>query len=143
MKGISEVVSVALLLGVAVAVAGVYADWAPGFAENITSRAAESSDADLRCDNAALSVNSPSYDGSGNLLSFDIENTGSIRFTGEITMIALNSSAPVNNTSFTGLDVGETRSSSMIASRSPDSVVASSESCPMVSDREESIEVVD
>lgn len=139
MKGISEIVSVALLLAVGVAVAGIYAEWAPGFAANITQTAADQSSADMRCDNAAITLRNLEYSESGNLVFYEAHNIGTIRFTGELNILAIESSRIVANSSFTGLNVEETRSGNLQVDEKPDQMIISSVECPDVDDRSENI----
>lgn len=143
MKGISNIVTVAFLIAIAIAIAGIYADWAPGFARNITEETTQQSNQNLRCSNAALAISNPEYDRSGDIVEFELENAGTIRFTRTLTVTAFNSSLPVNNTSFSRLEVGESRTGTVITKKEPDTLRASSVECPDVEDIEEMIRVTD
>lgn len=141
MKGISELVTVAFLIAIGVSVVTIYADWAPRFAENITRQTSENSDEELRCSNAAVAISEPLYDRSGDIVTFELENPGTIRFTKDIRVIALTGSIPTNNTTLDGLEVGESESGSIITQREPDTLIAGSFECPGVEDEEDKIEV--
>ncbi len=142
MKGVSQLASAAILLMVAMALAMVYSSWAPNFARNITQGALEDTQQERRCGNAALSIRDPVYDKTGTVILFDLENTGTIRFTNDITVAAFNSSLPVNQTTVNGLEVEESVSTQIQSSKIPDYLaVVSSADCPEIEEREELITV--
>lgn len=134
MKGISQIASVAVLLGIAVSVAGLYAEWAPRYSENVTSEVASQTNTDLKCGNAAISIQDPVYDKTGNRIIFDLYNSGTIRFTKKIEIAAFNNSLIVNRTTVEELEVGEKEKTEIVSNRIVERVVASSTQCQVEDD---------
>lgn len=143
MKGVSSIITAAFLIAISVSVVGIYSEWAPDFARNITAESSEQSNRNLRCSNAALAISDPVYDRSGDQVDFELENSGTIRFTQQITVTAFNNSLPVNNTTFNGLEVGESESSNIRTGKIPENLLAVSSECPDVEDLENKIQVKD
>ena len=141
MKGISAVLSTALLLGVAVSLAGIYATWAPDLAENLTREVTEGSNEDMRCGNAGLSIQDAVWDKSGETTLFELRNSGTIRFIDEIEIIALNNTRTVNQTTVNGLEVQETVSNRIKTKNKPERLIALASECPDVREEENFISV--
>lgn len=141
MKGISQVVSAVVILAVSISLVSIYAGWAPGFAESIVGDIAEQTDNQIKCDNAAIDVENAEYDRTGELLEFEIENTGSIRLSNGLQAGAFRSSSEMNRTTIAELEVGETHHVNIIANEVPDSVLVTSNDCPSIKRRIENIDV--
>lgn len=141
MKGISQVVSAVVILAVGITVVSMYAEWAPSFAEDLVSRTTNQTDRQIKCDNAAISIENAEYDRAVRRIFFDLRNTGTIRFSRGISTGAFNSSAIINRTSISSLDVDETRQVTIISDKIPDEVLASSNDCPEIEISEERITV--
>lgn len=129
MKGISSVITAVMLLSVSVALASMYAGWAPDLAANLTENAAEGAEQKTACRNAGLSIQDPVYDSNSNTFILTLKNTGTIRFTEEIELIAINTTR-LGNTSVYGLSPGDKSETSFEVSDRPREVVARSLECP-------------
>jgi len=140
-KGISSVVTTVLVLAIAVSLAGIYSEWAPRITENITRTATEGNENNIRCGNAALSIDDPVYDKTGEITLFDLRNAGTIRFSDQIRVAAINSSRIINRTNVTGIGVDETVSERIDTSRYPDRIIAYSDECPELQEEETVISV--
>jgi len=140
-KGISSVVTTVLVLAIAVSLAGIYSEWAPRITENITKTATEGNENNIRCGNAALSIDDPVYDKTGEITLFDLRNAGTIRFSDQIRVAAINSSRIINRTNVTGIGVDETVSERIDTSRYPDRIIAYSDECPELQEEETVISV--
>lgn len=136
MKGISSLITSVLILAIAVSLAGIYSEWAPRVTENLTTQATEGTESDLKCGNAALSIQGPEYDRTGELTLFDLRNAGTIRFQDDITIAAVNSSLIINQTNITSLGVDETISERIYTNKYPDRMIAYSEECPALQEEE-------
>lgn len=135
-KGISNIVSIALLLAVGISLTGLYSDWAPNFAENNTQKIADNSNQEIKCRNAALSIRSPVYDRSSNLTVFEVENSGTIRLSEGIQIAAINNSNIQNRTSISRLEVGEGIDKEIYSKNAPETLLVASEECPSIDERE-------
>lgn len=131
-KGISSVIVSVLLVAVGLAVVSIYAQWAPTFAENVTSDFTDQTQEDIKCDNAGLSVREPVYDRTGQLFTYKIQNTGTIRFSGDVNSILVNQSEVVNTSIITGLEVEETREVQIKTGKIPDKLIVTPTDCPSV-----------
>ena len=136
MKGVSAILSTALLLGVAVSVAGIYATWAPNIAGNLTREVTSSGEQDIQCRNAAISIQDAVYDLSGETTLFEVRNAGTIRFVEPIQVIALNQTFLVNSTNITGLEVEETVSRRIETKNKPERLIATTTECPGIREEE-------
>lgn len=130
MKGLSQVVTSALILAVGISVAGVYANWAPDFAGEVAGETADQQNQDLRCSNSALRVNSAVYDLTGNFTEIEITNTGTINLRNELTAASLNQSRIIGQTEINRIDVEATRITQIDSDEKPESVVITSSECP-------------
>lgn len=130
MKGLSQVITSALILAVGVAVAGVYANWAPDFAEGIAGETADQQNQRLKCRNAGLRISSAEYDRTGNFTDIELKNTGTINLRKSLTIAILNNSRIINTTQVNQIEVDETRTRRIPGQEIPDEVVITSEDCP-------------
>lgn len=142
-KGISPVISAVLVLAVGLTVVGIYSGWAPKFAEDTTQEFVDDSEQDLKCSNAALAIRDASYDKTAQEAQFDLENTGTIRFTEEIFATAINDSKPVGRTTVNGIEVDETRTIVIDTTKIPDEITASSSDCPDIVEEETYVNVTE
>lgn len=141
MKGVSEITSAVIVLAVGVGTVSLYAQWAPPFAENTVGEIVDESNREIKCNNAAISVENALYDRTGEILEFELENTGTIRLSGGLYAGAFNSSLEINRTVISEIGVGETRTVRISAGRAPGMVLVTSSDCPEIEARETSIEV--
>lgn len=141
MKGVSSIIATVLILAIAVSLAGIYSEWAPRVTENLTRTATDNSESNLKCRNAALSIQDPIYDKTGEVTLFDLRNAGTIRFSEDITIVVVNSSRVVNRTNITSLGVDETVSERVQTNRYPDRMIAFSEQCPDLQEEETIIDI--
>lgn len=141
MKGLSNVISSVLILAVSISLVSIYAGWAPDFANQLAEDAANDTNRNIKCSNAALSLENATYDLSGQATLIDLENTGTIRFTQGVRIGAFNSSSPIARKTVPLLEVGETEEVTLESEKVPDTVVATSEDCPELKKQEDSINV--
>lgn len=137
----SEIVSAVLILAVSVSILSLYAEWAPGFAEDMVGEVADQSDREIKCSNAAVSVSDVVYHKTLKSVEFDVENTGTIRLSRGIQVGAFSSSLELNRTTISELSVGETHRARIIADRPPEKIIASSKDCPDLEITENGINV--
>lgn len=130
MKGVSQVLSSTIILAVAVSVAGVYSNWAPGFAESITGETADQANQDIRCGNAALTIETAEYDLSGNFTEVELRNSGTIDLDNGTNMVAYRNSGIIARTVMDGIEAGETRQETIESDDAPERITASSRDCP-------------
>lgn len=131
MKGVSQVISAVLVLAVAVSIAGVYANWAPEFARNITERTTQQHQADLTCENAAVNIRSAKYYSSQNIVEVEIENTGTVNLYEGFITAALNQRAEViGNKTIEGIEVGEKDNFQIEVTGEPSEIILNSRNCP-------------
>lgn len=142
-KGLSNIIITVLLLAISVSIAGLYSNWAPNFSENITQKTVDQTDHDIKCRNAALSIKDPVHDDSANAVLFDLENSGTIRFTEGIRVAAFNSSTIINETTVEGLEVGDSVAQRLYSKEKPDMILATSFECPSLSVKRTTIEAQD
>lgn len=140
MKGISSVITAVLLVSVSVALASLYAGWAPELSRNITSEAAEDSERATKCRNAALSVQNPYYDTNAETAFFTLKNTGTITFSRGIEVIGLDVSK-INSTKVFGLTPGQSKTGSFDASRTPEKILVQPQDCPELRAQADDIEI--
>ncbi|MFB6245296.1 MAG: hypothetical protein ABEJ03_03020 [Candidatus Nanohaloarchaea archaeon] len=126
----TSVILTVLLLGVAVGLTSIYAGWAPNLSKEIAGSAANQTAQDTRCRNAGISVQNPEYDKNSNIFSFDLKNTGNIRFEESIEVAAFSNALRLNSTSIAGLSPGRTRPGSMKTGSKPDKVLVNAQECP-------------
>jgi hypothetical protein len=141
MKGMSEIVSAVLVLAVSISILSLYAEWAPGFTEGAVGEIADQSDREIKCSNAAVSVSDATYDRTGKIVEFDIENTGTIRLSRGVQAGAFSSSLELNRTVISELEVGETQTVRITADRAPEMILVSSRDCPDLETTENGIKV--
>jgi flagellin-like protein len=139
MKGISNVITTALLLAISVSIAGLYASWAPQFSQNITENAANQNQENMRCDNAGISIQNPTYYTGSKIVVFNVRNTGTIRFTDPLEIAVFNGTRPMNRTTVSELEVGESDRYEIFSSKKVSRVLATSSECPDVGDNEERV----
>ncbi len=140
-KALSPIVSSVLVLAVAISLVSIYAQWAPNYAERFTGEIADNREQDIRCSNAGFSIRSASYDKSGEVIRFELENTGTIRFNQELYASAINGSNIITRTEIESLDVEEKLNSSLDTEQIPETLQVSSSECPDVVDRQDSIKI--
>lgn len=141
MKGLSQIISATIILAVGVTVASIYAGWAPDFAGDIVGDAANQSNSQIKCSNAALSIRDAEYDRTGQVIEFDVENSGTIRLSHGLQVGAFNSSSTLNRTSISRLDVGETHHLRIDSSKAPSRILVTSTECPELGVEETRIDV--
>lgn len=137
----SEIVSAVLVLAVSVAALSLYAEWAPGFAEDTVGEIADQSNRKIKCSNAALSVKNAVYDKTGKIVEFEVENTGTIRLVKGVRAGAFNSSLELGRTVISELEVGETQTVRVTADRVPEMILVTSKDCPRLKATETGIKV--
>jgi hypothetical protein len=130
MKGISQVITSALILAVGLSIAGVYANWAPDFAERVAGDTADQQNQDLRCRNAGIRINSAVYDLTGNFTEAEITNTGTINLRDDLTVTSVNQSRVIGNKEINQIEVESTRIVQVESDEKPESVVVTSSGCP-------------
>lgn len=129
MKGVSQVITSALILAVAISVAGIYANWAPDFAERIAGETADQQNDNLRCRNAGLRINNAEYDLSGNFTDVEVTNIGTIDLRNGLTAIAFNQSRTIGTTDFSQIEVDTTRVVRVDSDEIPEEVAVLSKEC--------------
>lgn len=129
MKGVSQVLTSTLVLAVAISVAGVYSNWAPDFAEDITGETADQTNQDIRCGNAGLTISSAEYDKSGRFTDVELRNSGTINLN-EVDTVAFNDSEIVGQTSIQSIGADESRQIRIDGQEIPSRIAASSSDCP-------------
>lgn len=139
-KGISEIVSAALLLAVAVSVAGVYSQWAPDFSRNATENVASQTENNIKCSNAGFDISTVEYDITGQRSEFNISNTGTINLNDDVTVTAVNSSQIIAQKTIGTLEVEETQQVELDSDKIPEMVIAASQECPELRAVEEDIQ---
>lgn len=142
MKGISSVITAVLLTSVSVALASMYAGWAPDLSGNLTANIVEGAEKTTKCRNAALSIQNPYHDNNSETTFFTLKNTGSIRFSKEIQVIGLKSTK-LNSTEVYGLDPGQSKKGSFETSSAPERILAQTVECPGIRSRSTDIEIRD
>lgn len=130
MKGVSQVVTSTLILAVAVAVAGVYANWAPEFSGQIVGDIAEQREQEMSCDNAAVQIDRAYYDLSGNFTEVQVSNTGTISLQQGLNVASLQDASILNRSTVNRLEVDESAAVELESDQSPDRVIVTSEDCP-------------
>lgn len=140
MKGVSQVITAVLLVSVSVALASLYAGWAPELSRNITSKAVDNAESATKCRNAALSVQNPYYDTNAQTAFFTLKNTGTITFAKGIEVIGLNVSK-INSTEVFGLTPGQKKTGSFDANRAPEKLIVQPKECPGLRAEADDIEI--
>lgn len=140
-KGISQILSSVLLLAVTVSIAGVYSQWAPSFSSDTSQQVADQADSNLKCGNAAFGVSDVNYDITGNILTLEISNGGTINFNDDITVTGFNSSEIIAERQIGSLGVDENRFVEVRSDRVVEVVVVTSSACPELEVVEEDVEV--
>ncbi len=142
MKGISEIVSAVVILGIGISLVSLYAEWAPTFAEDTVGDFSNRSGQQIKCSNAAFSIKDAEYDKSSNSTIFYLENDGTIRFAGGITVGVFNSTTvEIGRKAIQNLDVEQEKRISVDSPRIPSYIIATSRDCPDVEATEERINV--
>jgi hypothetical protein len=132
MKGLSQVITSALILAVGVSVAGVYANWAPDFAEGVADETADQRNQDLRCSNSALRIDTAAYDVTGNFTEVEITNTGTINLRDGLTAASIENSGVLGTSDINQIEVDSTRIVRIDSDEKPDSVIITSKDCPEI-----------
>lgn len=130
MKGVSQVLTSAIILAVGVAVAGVYSTWAPNFAEDITGQTADQTNSNIKCSNADLSIETVQYDLSGNFTEVGLRNSGTIDLRGGVEVVMYNQSRIIARQTIDNLQAGNTLTRRIDGDEIPDRMAASSSDCP-------------
>jgi len=128
MKGVSQVITSALILAAGVAVAGVYAEWAPDFAGGITEDVAGQQSQNLKCNNVRLKIDSAKYSFSGNFTEVDVVNTGTINLRKGLTIAAINQSR-IESTDISKIEANSTRTVRIDGDEVPEEVIVTSDEC--------------
>lgn len=131
MKGISTIISTVLLLAVGITLVSLYSSWAPELSEDLTRETVDQTNQETKCRNAGLALKNPVYHDSANATTFELINTGSIRFVESIEIAAINSSV-INSTSVQGLEVEASISDRVYSSEKPERLIVSSSDCPSI-----------
>lgn len=145
MKGITQVVTAALILAVAVAVAGVYANWAPTFSEKAAENVRDQSNQEIKCSNAGFSIKKAVYDLSGNFTEVEVKNTETINFYNDFEAVAINSSRSniiLGKDTLDQLEVNQVRTFRINSDKVPEEVYISSKDCPQLK-AQKSVKIVD
>lgn len=142
MKGVSQIITAVILMGVAVSVAGIYSSWAPEFSERITSDAIDQASSDMRCQNAGLRIQDATYMEISGEISMNVANTGTITFEDEVTVYAIESSSNVGEYRINRFEAGDSQDIEFGVSSKPDIIMASSSDCPDVDGQTSHISVV-
>lgn len=140
-KGISELISAALLLAITISVAGVYLQWAPEISERIAKDSANKTNNQIKCQNAAIDIKNVEYDRTASNTTFDLENKGTISFYEDLTVAALNSSGVTGRKDIKELQVEETETVELNTGKIPDEIIGSSQDCPELNIQEDSVNV--
>lgn len=131
MKGVSQVLTSTIILAVAVSVAGVYSNWAPSFAEDITGETADQTNQDIKCSNAALTIETAEYDLSGNFTEVELRNSGTINLNQGVEVVVFsNKSEILSQTVMDRIPADTTRRTRVDSNEIPDKIAASSRDCP-------------
>lgn len=129
MKGLSQVITSALILAIGVAVASIYGSWAPEFAGNVSERTANQQNEDLRCSNAALRINSAVYDLTANFTEIEVTNVGTIDLRSGLTAVTFNQSRITGRTNFDRIEVDSTRVVSVDGDEIPEEAAVLTDEC--------------
>jgi hypothetical protein len=129
MKGLSQVITSALILAVGISVAGVYANWAPDLAEGIAGETAEQQNQNLKCRNAGLRINSAEYSLSGNFTDIEVTNIGTVDLRNGLTAASFNQSRTIGKTDFSQIEVDATRNIRVESDEIPEEVGVFSSEC--------------
>ena len=130
MKGVSQVLSSTIILAVAVSVAGVYSNWAPEFAGSITGETADQANRDIRCGNAALTIETAEYDLSGNFTEVELRNSGTIDLNNGTNLVAYGENGILARTVMGSVEAGDTLQERLDSDQAPERIAASSRDCP-------------
>lgn len=142
MKGISEIVSAVLILAVGISIVSVYSEFAPALAGNLVGEATNQTDHEIKCSNAAVSINSAEYDKSSNSTIFHLENDGTIRFARGMKIGVFNSSTDeIARKSIKNLEVEQKKRISIETQKVPSSIMVTSTDCPEIKATEDRINV--
>ncbi|PSG98502.1 MAG: hypothetical protein BRC29_00050 [Nanohaloarchaea archaeon SW_7_43_1] len=128
MKGVSQVITSALILAVGVAVASVYAGWAPDFAEDLTNEVAGQQEQNLKCDNVGLRIDKAEYKFSGNYTEVVVINTGTINLRKGLTAASINQSR-IKSTEISKIEANSTRVVRIDGDEVPEEVIVTSDEC--------------
>ena len=140
-KGISELVSAALILAITIGIAGIYSQWAPDFSEDTAKNVATQAENRIKCSNAAYDISSVDYDLTAQTTTLNVSNTGTISFNNDITITAVNSSRIISQKTLGNLEVEEKQIVELRSDEAPDTILAVSQECPELRSREDKINV--
>lgn len=129
MKGISQVITSALILAVSISVAGIYANWAPEFAGDLAGETADQQNREIKCRNANLRISSAEYDLTANFTDVEVTNTGTINLRNGLEAVSINQSRVIGSTNFSQIEVDSTRFIRVDSEEIPEVVVVLSEEC--------------
>lgn len=141
MKGASQVISMALLVGIGLSIAGIYSQWAPNLALNASKETVSQAEQNLKCSNAAIEIKEVTYDKSGPRTIIKLKNTGTINFYGNITVNLINESRVLERSYTDGLNVEEEKRIETTQSEIPERVILTNEECPDLDIEETFIQV--
>lgn len=131
MKGVSQILTSTLILAVAVSVAGVYSNWAPNFAGDITGQTADQTNRDIKCRNAALTIDSAEYDLSGNVTLVTLRNSGTITLSSGVEVVTFNDQSQIiGQTTVDQIKAAESRLIRVESDEEAKRMAASSKDCP-------------
>lgn len=130
MKGVSQVLTSAIILAVGVAVAGVYSTWAPDFAGDITGQTADQTNSNIKCSNAGLSIETVRYDLSGNFTEVGLRNSGTIDLNQGVEVVLYNQSRIIARSTIESIEADNTFTERIDGDEIPERMAASSQDCP-------------
>lgn len=141
MKGLSQVIASTLILAVGISIAGIYANWAPNFAEDVAADAAERENQELRCSNADLRLENVKYDLTGGFTEIKLVNTGTINLRDDLTAATFNQSRTIGSTEINQIEVDTTRTIRVDSTEIPDQAAIISNDCEQLETSTSNIEI--
>lgn len=141
MKGLSQVIASTLILAVGISIAGIYANWAPNFAEDIAGETADQRNQELRCSNADLRLENVKYDLTGGFTEIKLVNTGTINLRDDLTAATFNQSRTIGSTKINQIEVDTTRTIRVDSTEIPDQAAIISNYCEQLETSTSNIEI--
>lgn len=141
MKGLSQVITSTLILAVGISIAGIYANWAPGFAEDVAADAADQRNQELRCSNADLRLENVKYDLTGGFTEIKVVNTGTINLRDDLTAATFNQSRTIGSTEINQIEVDTTRKIRVNSNEIPEQAAVISDGCEELETSTRDIEI--
>jgi len=127
MKGISNIISATLLIGISLSMMSLYSGWVTEYSGSSTERVVGQLEDSMKCENANIRVDNAEYrDGE---VQLEIKNTGTINLEQGLNSYVLSSSEIVAEGGVESLLVGETTDIDM-SSEEPDEAAVISQDCP-------------